>query len=100
MFKGRIRIPKHAQKTDSDQLCRSIMLGERAQIISMPTLEITADDVTCSHGASVADIDPNSIFYLCSRGLARPVGSLIYKIYIIVKSIVGALKYRLQESCY
>ena len=47
IFKGRIRIPKHAQLTDSDQICRTIMLGDRARIIAMPTLEITADNVVC-----------------------------------------------------
>lgn len=71
IFKGRIRIPKVAQQTDSEQLCRSLMLGERARIIAMPTLEITADDVTCSHGASVADLDENSLFYLSARGVNR-----------------------------
>ena len=71
IFKGRIRIPKHAQLTDSDQLCRTIMLGDRARIIAMPTLEITADNVVCSHGASVADLDENSMFYLASRGIDR-----------------------------
>ena len=71
IFKGRIRIPKQAQQTDSDQLCRSLMLGERARVIAMPTLEITADDVTCSHGASVTDLDENSMFYLAARGVDR-----------------------------
>ena len=47
IFKGRIRIPQHAQLTDSDQICRTIMLGDRARIIAMPTLEITADNVVC-----------------------------------------------------
>ena len=73
VFKGRIRIPKHAQETDSDQLCRSVMLGERARVIAMPTLEITADNIVCSHGASVADLDPNSMFYLKSRGISGVV---------------------------
>ena len=42
IFKGRIRIPQIAQETDSEQLCRSLMLGDKARIIAMPTLEITA----------------------------------------------------------
>ena len=73
IFKGRIQIPKHAQLTDSDQLCRSIMLGKRARIIAMPTLEITADNIVCSHGASVTDLDENSMFYLAARGIDRQV---------------------------
>lgn len=71
IFKGRIRIPKIAQKTESDQLCRSLMLGEKARVVAMPTLEITADDVVCSHGASVTDLDENSLFYLAARGIDR-----------------------------
>lgn len=74
IFKGRIRIPTHAQKTDSDQLCRTIMIGagrNSGRLIAMPVLEITADDVTCSHGASVADLDEQSMFYLSARGITR-----------------------------
>lgn len=78
IFKGRIRIPKHAQLTDSVQLCRTIMAGgleeestKGGRLIAMPTLEITADNVVCSHGASVADLDENSMFYLSSRGINR-----------------------------
>ncbi len=41
--------------------------------MAMPTLEITADDIACSHGASVSDLDENSMFYLAARGLSRPV---------------------------
>jgi len=71
IFKGRIRIPKHAQLTKSGQLCRSLMLGGRARLVAMPTLEITADNVECSHGASVADLDENEMFYLAARGVNR-----------------------------
>ena len=83
VFKGRIRIPKHAQETDSDQLCRSVMLGERARVIAMPTLEITADNVVCSHGASVADLDPNAMFYLKSRGISALVCTFAVNICIL-----------------
>ena len=74
IFKGRIRIPKHAQFTDSDQLCKTLMLGKNAKLVAMPTLEITADNVVCSHGAAVTDLDENSMFYLQSRGLSRREG--------------------------
>lgn len=76
IFKGRIRIPKHAQMTSSEQLCRTLMMGERARVVAMPTLEITADNVECSHGASVSDLDENAMFYLASRGLNRQVGHI------------------------
>lgn len=73
IFKGRIRIPAQAQGADADQLCRSIMLGRRARLQAMPTLEISADKVACSHGASVADLDENSLFYIAARGISRQV---------------------------
>lgn len=71
VFKGRIRIPEVAQRADSDQQCRTLMLGERARLVAMPTLEITADDIVCSHGAAVCDLDENAMFYLSSRGINR-----------------------------
>ena len=73
IFKGRIQIPKHAQKSDANQLCRTLMLGDGARVVAMPTLEIVADDVSCSHGAAIADLDENSMFYLASRGINRQV---------------------------
>jgi len=57
IFKGCIRIPKHAQLTSSAQMCRTLMMGNRARVVAMPTLEITADNVECTHGASVSDHD-------------------------------------------
>ena len=62
VFKGRIRIPRVAQGADSDQQCRTLMLGERARVVAMPTLEITADDITCSHGAAICDLDENAMY--------------------------------------
>ena len=73
VFKGRIRMPKIAQKSSSAQLCRSLLMGTLARLQAMPVLEITADDITCSHGASVSDLDENSLFYLASRGINRQV---------------------------
>jgi Fe-S cluster assembly protein SufD len=71
VFKGRIRLPSQAQHSDAGQLCRSVMLGARARLQAMPVLEIMADKVACSHGATVADLDANSMFYLASRGVDR-----------------------------
>lgn len=70
-------MPAQAQLTDSDQLCRSVMLGARARLQVMPTLEISADNVVCSHGASVMDLDENSMFYLASRGIDRRVSASV-----------------------
>ena len=71
VFKGRIDVPQLGQRTNADQLCRSLVLDDGAAVDAMPSLEIVADDVKCTHGATVADLDEESIFYLESRGLAR-----------------------------
>eukprot|EP01038_Epipyxis_sp_PR26KG_P006992 gene6992-9556_t len=71
IFKGRIRIPSHAQLSASEQLCKSLMMAESARVIAMPTLEISADNIECSHGASVSDLDENFMFYLAARGVNR-----------------------------
>ena len=69
-FQGCIVVREHAQKTDAQQLSRSLIIGRRAVIDTKPELEIYADDVKCSHGASVGDLDEAALFYLRSRGIA------------------------------
>lgn len=69
VFKGLIRIPAVGQKSSADQQCRSIMLGEKSRFQANPALEITANDVVCSHGAAMADVDPNALFCLAARGV-------------------------------
>ncbi len=59
----------HAQKTDAQQLSRTLLLADRAQIDTKPELEILADDVKCSHGASIGDLDPQQVFYMKARGI-------------------------------
>ena len=70
-FRGRIRVDQSAQQTDSEQLARTILLSDKARIIAVPSLEIIADDVTCTHGATVSDLSEEELFYLRSRGLDR-----------------------------
>lgn len=70
-WKGRIRIEQSAQQTESDQLCRTILLSDRCRAWAAPTLEIIADDVKCAHGATVSDLSEEELFYLRSRGLDR-----------------------------
>lgn len=69
-FQGRIIVREHAQKTDAHQLSRNLIIGERAVIDTKPELEIYADDVKCSHGASVGDLDEAALFYLRARGIS------------------------------
>jgi len=68
-FRGRIRVEKSAQQTDSEQLSRTILLSDHARIMATPSLEIIADDVTCTHGATISDLSEEELFYLRSRGL-------------------------------
>jgi Fe-S cluster assembly protein SufD len=70
-FRGRIRVEQSAQQTNSQQLSRSILLSDRARAWAVPSLEIIADDVICTHGATVSDLSEEELFYLRSRGLSR-----------------------------
>ncbi len=69
VFHGRILVHKDAQKTDAKQTNRNLLLSDDAQIDTKPQLEIYADDVKCTHGATIGQIEENSLFYLRSRGL-------------------------------
>lgn len=70
IFNGKIFVRKGAQKTIAYQSNRSLLLGERAQVNAKPQLEIWADDVKCSHGATTGQLDAEALFYLRSRGLS------------------------------
>lgn len=71
VFRGIIRVHKGAQGTDAYQTNRNLLLSEQAIADSLPNLEIGADDVRCSHGATVGQLDAEALFYLMSRGLGR-----------------------------
>ena len=70
-FAGHIYVAPDAQKTEAYQLNRNILLTDEASIVTKPFLEIYADDVKCSHGATVGQLDENAIFYLRSRGICE-----------------------------
>jgi Fe-S cluster assembly protein SufD len=69
VFQGRIEVAREAQKTDGYQMNQALLLSPEAEIDSKPELEIFADDVKCSHGATVGELDADQIFYLRSRGV-------------------------------
>lgn len=71
VFQGKVHVHKSAQKTDANQLCKSILLSPRAEMNTKPELEIYADDVVCSHGATTGQIDDMQMFYLRSRGIKK-----------------------------
>jgi len=69
VFQGKIHVHPHAQKTDGYQMNQALLLSSQAEIDAKPELEIYADDVKCSHGATVGQLDDAAMFYLRSRGL-------------------------------
>ena len=69
VFNGKIIVRPDAQKTDAKQTNRALLLSEDAQINSKPELEIFANDVKCTHGAAVGQLDKDAVFYLRSRGI-------------------------------
>lgn len=72
VFSGLIRVEPGAQKTDAYQTNRNLILGtEDAMAISLPRLEIQADDVKCSHGSTTGQVDEEELFYMMSRGIPR-----------------------------
>ena len=70
VFHGRIIVRPEAQKTDAIQRNKNLLLSAEAVINTKPQLEIYADDVRCTHGATVGQVDPEGVFYLRSRGIA------------------------------
>ena len=79
VFQGKIEVARIAQKTDGYQMNQALLLSPDAEIDCKPQLEIYADDVKCSHGATVGELDADQIFYLVSRGipLAEARGMLV-----------------------
>lgn len=71
VFNGRIHIHRHAQKTLAELNNRNLLLSDKAEINTKPELEIYADDVKCAHGATVAQIDKQALYYLQTRGVSR-----------------------------
>jgi Fe-S cluster assembly protein SufD len=71
VFAGRVRVELDAQKTDALQENRNLLLSDSARMNTMPQLEIHADDVRCSHGATLGRLDENALFYLRTRGIGE-----------------------------
>ena len=71
VFNGRIHIHRDAQKTLAELNNRNLLLSRRGVINTKPELEIYADDVKCAHGATVAEIEEEALYYMLTRGIAR-----------------------------
>ena len=82
IFNGSIEVPQKAQRTEAAQLSRNLLLSKRARIDTKPELEIVADDVRCTHGATVSQLQDEELFYLLSRGIDNDhANSLLLKGY-------------------
>jgi Fe-S cluster assembly protein SufD len=69
VFQGQIRVAAEAQKTDARMACNTLLLSDEGEFLAKPELEIFADDVACGHGATVAEINRDHLFYLMARGV-------------------------------
>ncbi|MEE2664654.1 MAG: Fe-S cluster assembly protein SufD [Myxococcota bacterium] len=77
VFRGRVVVRPDAQKTAAEQSNPNLLIGDRAEIDTKPQLEIYADDVRCSHGATIGQLDEDALFYLRARGIANDPARLI-----------------------
>ena len=91
VFTGRIFVAKDAQKTDAKQSNMSLLLSEHALVDSKPQLEIFADDVKCTHGVSIGQIDEEAVFYLQSRGVSREAARSLL-IYAFAGESIGQIR--------
>jgi Fe-S cluster assembly protein SufD len=92
IFNGKIIVAKDAQKTDAKQTNKALLLSDGAQMNTKPQLEIFADDVKCTHGATVGQLDADSLFYLQARGLDRNTARALL-IRGFAGDIVGRVKF-------
>jgi len=91
VFNGKIYVRQDAQKTDAKQTNKTLLLSEEATINAKPQLEIYADDVKCTHGATVGQLDEEALFYLRSRGLGLDEARNLL-IYAFANDIVGRVR--------
>jgi Fe-S cluster assembly protein SufD len=102
VFNGKIMVRHGAQKTDSQQSNHTLLLTEKAHVDTKPQLEIFADDVKCTHGATIGQLDSEEVFYLQSRGLSETVArnmlTYAFGAEIIERIPVTSLKRSLEQT--
>ena len=91
VFNGKIVVHKDAQKTDARQTNKNLLLSENAVVNTKPQLEIHADDVKCSHGSTIGQLDPDALFYLRSRGIAMADAQSLLS-YAFASDVVSRMK--------
>lgn len=102
VFNGKVMVRPGAQKTDSAQSSRNLLLSGKALVDTQPQLEIFADDVKCTHGATVGQLDSEEVFYLQSRGLpeavARNLLTYAFGAEVIDRIPVASLRRQLEQT--
>jgi Fe-S cluster assembly protein SufD len=93
VWKGNIIVDPGAQKTDAFQESRNLLISKRAHADAIPGLEIQANDVRCTHAAAVAQVDPEQLFYLRSRGIPEPEAKQL-----VIEGFLAALVERFPEG--
>jgi Fe-S cluster assembly protein SufD len=93
VWKGNIIVDPGAQKTDAFQESRNLLISKRAHADAIPGLEIQANDVRCTHAAAVAQVDPEQLFYLRSRGLREEVAKRL-----VIEGFLSALVERFEQG--
>lgn len=91
VFSGKIEVARDAQKTEAFQSNKSILLSDTAKMHTKPQLVIYADDVKCSHGATVGQLDEDALFYLQSRGISRDESRLLL-MYAFANDVMSKIK--------
>ena len=91
VFNGKIIVRKDAQKTDSKQTNKNLVLSDDAVIDTKPELQIYADDVRCTHGATIGQLDAEALFYLQSRGIGKSEARSLLT-YAFAQDIVDRIK--------
>ncbi|MCK9617842.1 MAG: Fe-S cluster assembly protein SufD [Lentimicrobiaceae bacterium] len=101
VFNGKVLVRQDAQKTNAFQTNRNILLTDKANVHSEPHLEIYADDVKCSHGATVGQLNPEAMFYLRSRGISEDSARMLlmnaFAEEVIDKIAIEPLRERMDE---
>lgn len=101
VFNGRIVVHKDAQKTDAAQSNHNLLLSRDAEVDTRPQLEIYADDVKCSHGATVGQLDENMLFYLRARGIdeehAQDLLTYAFASEVLARVRIGSLRQRIAD---
>ena len=91
VFNGKIYVEKEAQKTDAFQQNNNILLGDKATINAKPQLEIFADDVKCSHGCTIGQLDESAMFYMQQRGIPKKEAKALL-MYAFSNEVIESIK--------